>query len=54
MNQAGVVNAGYPGDTTRELLARFDRDVAPHSPDLVILWAGVNDMLYCGHTVPPE
>ena len=54
MNSAVVVNAGYPGDTTRELLARFDRDVAPHHPDLVLLWAGVNDMLYCGHKVPPE
>ena len=38
MSPARVVNAGYPGDTTRELLARFDRDVTPHSPDLVILW----------------
>lgn len=54
MSPARVINAGYPGDTTRELLARFDRDVTPHSPDLVILWAGVNDMLYCGHTVPPK
>lgn len=51
---AEVWNAGRPGDTTAELLKRFDRDVASHSPDLVILWAGVNDMIYPGHTLPPE
>ncbi|MBS1369547.1 MAG: hypothetical protein HPZ91_06270 [Lentisphaeria bacterium] len=50
-----VFNAGIPGDTTRELLARFNRDVAARAPELVILWAGVNDRLYPGHTVePPE
>ena len=47
-----VWNAGFPGDTTVELLRRFERDVASKQPDLVILWAGVNDMLYPGHTVP--
>lgn len=46
-----VYNAGVPGDTTRELLVRFHRDVAMHAPELVILWAGVNDRLYPGHTV---
>lgn len=49
-----VFNAGYPGDTTRELLARFERDAASRLPDLVILWVGLNDMLYPGHTVEPE
>lgn len=48
-----VYNAGIPGDTTRELLKRFHRDVAERAPDLVILWAGVNDRLYPGHTVEP-
>ena len=28
-----VFNAGIPGDTTRELLARFQRDVAMRAPD---------------------
>lgn len=46
-----VYNAGIPGDTTRELLKRFHRDVAERAPKLVILWAGVNDRLYPGHTV---
>ncbi len=48
-----VYNAGIPGDTTRELLKRFHRDVAERAPELVILWAGVNDCLYPGHTVEP-
>ncbi len=46
-----VFNAGVPGNTTRELLARFQRDVAMRAPELVILWAGVNDRLYPGHTL---
>ena len=46
-----VFNAGIAGDTTRELLARFNRDVAVRAPGLVILWAGVNDRLYPGHTI---
>ncbi len=48
-----TVNSGVPGDTTRELLMRFHRDVASHAPTLVILWAGVNDRLYPRHTVEP-
>jgi lysophospholipase L1-like esterase len=46
-----VFNSGIPGDTTRELLARFNRDVASKAPTLVILWVGINDRLYPGHTV---
>jgi len=46
-----VFNAGVPGDTTRELLMRFHRDVAACAPELVILWCGVNDRLYPGHTI---
>ena len=32
-----VYNAGFPGDTTLELLKRFNRDVAQHQPDTVVL-----------------
>ena len=49
-----VYNEGFPGDTTRELLSRFSDSVTVHHPELVILWCGINDMLYCGHTLPPE
>jgi len=49
MNHFHVYNAGYPGDTTVELLARFDRDVSARHPDAVVLLAGSNDMFYPGH-----
>ena len=37
------LNAGTSNNTTGELLARFDRDVKPFKPDLLILTAGIND-----------
>ena len=42
-NPALCLNAGTSNNTTAELLARFDRDVAPFRPDLVILTCGIND-----------
>ncbi len=49
-----VYNAGRPGDTTLELLARYERDVAARLPDLVYLLVGGNDMFYPGHILAPE
>ena len=49
MREYCVYNAGFPGDTTVELLKRFDRDVAQRKPDTVVLLAGSNDMFYPGH-----
>lgn len=40
-----VVNAGYNGNNTADLLSRVDKDVLQRSPDLVILMVGTNDML---------
>lgn len=40
-----VVNAGYPGDTTYEALARVDRDVLPLKPAVVLVTLGGNDHL---------
>jgi len=37
------LNAGICGDTTRDLLARFDEDAARFSPDLAIITIGGND-----------
>lgn len=42
-NPALCLNAGTSNNTTSELLARFDRDVAPFKPDLLLLTAGIND-----------
>ena len=36
-------NLGHSGDTTAEMLARFDRDVLPFSPRVLIIMGGVND-----------
>ena len=48
-----VYNCGFPGDTTLELLKRFNRDVVSKNPDLVVLLIGSNDMFYPGHILEP-
>jgi lysophospholipase L1-like esterase len=40
-----VHNRGVAGETARDMLARFDRDVFAASPDLVIWQAGSNSVL---------
>src|ERR1700736_5053320 len=40
-----VVNRGIPGNTTADMLGRFDSDVTPSSPQYVIVLAGINDDL---------
>jgi lysophospholipase L1-like esterase len=38
-----VINAGVPGNNTRDARRRFESDVlAPH-PDIVTIWFGIND-----------
>ena len=49
MKNYQIFNAGFPGDTTVELLKRFHRDVAVRNPELVCLLVGSNDMFYPGH-----
>ncbi len=39
-----VLNAGVSGNTTENALARIDRDVIAHRPDLVTVMFGLNDM----------
>jgi lysophospholipase L1-like esterase len=45
-----VLNCGVNGERSDEIAARFDRDVAGHRPDVVIVIAGVNDV-YQGRPV---
>ena len=40
-----VINAGIPGNTTQDALARLDRDVLAHRPDIVLVTLGGNDLL---------
>lgn len=39
-----MINAGISGHTTRDALARIDRDVIRHGPTLVTVMFGLNDM----------
>lgn len=39
-----VINAGVPGDTTADGLARLDRDVLSKSPRIVLITLGGNDL----------
>ena len=57
-----VSNAGISGNTSRDLLARFDRDVVTLNPDWVSICIGINDVwrqFDCpactdGHVLPAE
>lgn len=40
---AVVINAGIGNTTTRQAVARLDRDVRRHHPDIVIVQFGIND-----------
>jgi len=39
-----VVNTGTAGQQSFDLLERFDRDVAAHSPRVVVVWGFINDI----------
>lgn len=39
-----ITNAGTSGNTSRDLLARFDRDVVDLKPDWVAICIGINDV----------
>jgi len=40
---ADILNQGICGETTAEMLARFERDVMYHKPDIAIIMGGTND-----------
>jgi lysophospholipase L1-like esterase len=42
--KVAMINAGISGHTTVNALARIDRDVLSHKPDLVTVMFGLNDM----------
>lgn len=57
-----VTNSGTSGNTSRDLLARFDRDVVALNPDWVSICIGINDVwrqfdspaIPDGHVLPEE
>ncbi len=42
--EVNIVNAGVSGNKASDMLARFERDVLSHRPNLVSISVGVNDM----------
>lgn len=49
-----VVNAGISGDNSRDLLARWDRDVSAYSPDVLFCLIGINDVWRHFDKLDPE
>ena len=43
-----VINSGQVGDTIQDNVARFERDVLAHRPDLVVWQLGTNDVVWGG------
>jgi len=43
-NDCTLINAGIGGNTTQQLIDRFDSDVVSEDPDAVILMVGMNDL----------
>jgi len=39
-----ITNAGISGNTSRDLLARFDRDIVSRAPDWISICIGINDV----------
>lgn len=39
-----IVNHGVPGDTTRDLVSRWERDVIAEQPDWLAVMIGINDV----------
>ena len=43
-NKYHLVNAGVSGNTSRDLLARWEQDVLAKKPDVVFCMIGINDV----------
>ena len=41
-----IINKGNNGETTTQILARFERDVISHHPDIVVILTGTNDFIF--------
>ena len=44
--QADIINKGENGNTTADILRRFERDVRRHEPAAVFIMTGTNDFIY--------
>lgn len=48
----GAINAGVSGNETGQMLARFDQDVLPHNPSVLVLLGGTNDIRHLDSADP--
>ncbi|MEH2483492.1 acyl-CoA thioesterase-1 [Nitrobacteraceae bacterium AZCC 2146] len=44
--QIGIINSGRSGDTIAGNMARFESDVFPHKPDIIVWQVGTNDVTW--------
>ncbi|HEU4327137.1 MAG TPA: GDSL-type esterase/lipase family protein [Roseiflexaceae bacterium] len=49
-----VLNRGVDGQTAAQALLRFDRQIAPLRPDIVVIQVGVNDLVASAESFPAE
>ncbi len=49
-----AINAGFSGNNSRDLLAKLQEAVLVHSPKLVVVMVGTNDMLNSGNSASIE
>ena len=49
--QAEVINKGNNGETTAQILARFEKDVLEHAPVCAFIMTGTNDFIFREETV---
>lgn len=52
IDRVQVINRGISGETTAQLIARYQQDVIELSPDVIVIQAGINDLVAAG--VLPE
>lgn len=52
--RSGIINAGVSGNTTAQMLSRFTTDVLSHSPDVVHILGGTNDVALSDATNAPS
>ena len=53
-DRINMIGAGVSGNKVPDLLARLDRDVLVHEPDIVVVYIGINDVWHSqsGHGTP--
>jgi acyl-CoA thioesterase-1 len=53
-NAAKVINAGIPGQTTAEIDERVEKELNAYSPNVVVVFAGMNDAVNDAKFLSPE